>query len=471
MEPNKTVETSERKTPAQDLPEQEPTFVAVNSGGTATLHTWRNIRLIIGREYKYRVTQRSFVITSIILLVVVAIAAFVPTIVQFIASGTNSQTHIVVVNNAGTVAGMDETSLTAYINTELNGTSSASSAPYEITSEPSTNLGDLQNQVKNGKLDILLVLDREANQNLRFTYNTDASATSDSNLSTIQSLTQLFTFLDTAQRLGLTSQETQRLAAPPDLVVVHTQPSQNTLPTAAYVLAFGGVILILLSVSLYGGIVAAGVAEEKSSRMMEILVNVATPFQLLAGKIVGIGAACMTQMGCLVMVGIAALLLQTPLQAALFGAASGGFTQHLTEVSIPFYLLFLVYVLLAFFLYATLYAGLAVMVRRQEEVQSATILAQLPLIIGYLLFFLTVASPDATLTKVLSDVPFWSPMLMLMRIALGAAAWWEIVVTIVLMLVTIVACTWFAARLYRYGVLMYGQRPSLRQMVKLVRMN
>ena len=93
--------------------------------------------------------------------------------------------------------------------------------------------------------------------------------------------------------------------------------------------------------------------------MMEILVTAATPFQLMAGKIVGIGAACLTQMGCVVVVGIGALLLQTPLQAALFGANTGGFTQYLTGVSIPFYLLFLVYVLLAFFLYATLYAGLA----------------------------------------------------------------------------------------------------------------
>jgi ABC-2 type transport system permease protein len=213
------------------------------------------------------------------------------------------------------------------------------------------------------------------------------------------------------------------------------------------------------------------VAEEKSSRMMEILVNAATPNQLLAGKIVGIGAACLTQMGSLVVVGIAGLLLQTPLQAALFGASAGGFSQYLTAVSIPFYLLFLIYFLLAFFLYATLFAGLGAMVKRQEEVQSAIMFPVLLLVIGYLLFFLTVSSPDATLTKVLSYIPFWTPMLMLMRLAVGTVAWWEIAVTIALMLVTILACTWFTARLYRYGVLMYGQRPSLSQLVKLIGMS
>jgi len=90
--------------------------------------------------------------------------------------------------------------------------------------------------------------------------------------------------------------------------------------------------------------------------------------------------------------------------------------------------------------------------------------------IGYLLFFLTVATPDATLPKVLSYIPFWTPMLMLMRLAVGTVAWWEIVLTIALMLFAILACTWFASRLYRLGVLMYGQRPGLGQLVKLVRM-
>jgi ABC-2 type transport system permease protein len=463
------------ETPEQARPEQAHQAVAVSSGGAAARHILRNIRLIIGREYKYRVTQRSFVITSIILLVIVFLAAFIPTIVQYFTARTPSQTQVVVVNEAGPVAGLSEAMLTSYIGSELNGTNTGSRAPYAISSQPAASLGSLQNQVKNGKLDILLVLERVANQNIRFTYDTNASATNDSNLSTIQALAQLLTFLDTAHRLGLTSSQTQRLAAPPDLAVVRTQQSQNSRPVseiaAGFVLAYAGAILIYVSIGAYAGIVAAGVAEEKSSRMMEILVNAATPFQLLAGKIVGIGAACLTQMGCVVVVGIGALLLQTPLQAALFGANAGGFIQYLTGVSIPFYLLFLIYFLLGFFLYATLYAGLAAMVKRQEEVQSAIMLPQILMISGYLLFFLAVFTPDATLTKVLSYIPFWTPWVMLPRIALGTVAWWEIVVTIALMLGAILACTWFAARLYRYGVLMYGQRPSLGQLVKLVRMN
>src|SRR5260370_16667426 len=188
---------------------------------------------------------------------------------------------------------------------------------------------------------------------------------------------------------------------------------------------------------------------------MEILVNAATPFQLLAGKIVGIGAACLTQMTCLVVVGIGALLLQTPLQGVLFGAKAGSFIQYLPGVSIPFYLLFLIYILLAFFLYATLSAGLSAMVKRQDEVQNATILPRLLVTIGYLLFYLGAASPNAAWTKVLSYIPFWTPTLMLLRIALGTAAWWEVVLTIALMLLAILPCTCFPSCLYRYPLFMY----------------
>ncbi len=473
--PKKTVDTPERETPAQNVPEQGQTSVAVSSGGAATLHTWRNIRLIIGREYKNRVTQRSFIITSIILLVIVFLAAFIPTIVQLITARTTSQTQIVVVNDAGSVAGLDKTALDSYITSVLDGTNTGSLAPYAISSQPQASLGSLQSQVKHGKLDILLVLDRSAQGNLQLLYDTNADPNNDSSLSSIQALAQYLTVLDTAHRLGLTPSQTTRLFAPPSLTMMYTKPAQSTRPEseiiAGDVLAIVGAILIFMSVSIYGNIVAAGVAEEKGSRIMEILVNAATPFQLLAGKIVGIGAACLTQMGCVVVVGIGALLLQTPLQAALFGANAGGFSQYLTGVSIPFYLLFLVYFLLAFFLYATLYAGLAAMVKRQDEVQSATILPTLLVVTGYLLFYVALASPNAALTKVLSYIPFFTPGLMLVRLALGTVAWWEVVLTIALMLVAILACTWFAARLYRYGVLMYGQRPGLGRLLKLVRMN
>ena len=123
-------------TPEQERREQEQEAVAVSSGGAAAQHNLRNIGLIIGREYKNRVKARSFIITTVILLVIVFLAAFIPTIVQFVSPRSSGQTSIVVVNNARSVAGLNGTALTSYIGTELNGTSTGSQAPYAITSQP-----------------------------------------------------------------------------------------------------------------------------------------------------------------------------------------------------------------------------------------------------------------------------------------------------------------------------------------------
>jgi ABC-2 type transport system permease protein len=469
----KTVETS-----AQARREQEHRAVAVSSSGTAAQNTLRNIRLITGREYKYRVTQRVFIITSLILLAIVFLVPFIPTIVQLVQHITahpGSPTQVVVVNTAGTVAGLSEAMLVSYISSDLNGTTATSPAPYAISSQPQARLHSLHDQVKQGKLDILLVLDRSTQGNLQLLYYANADPNNDPSLSSIQALAQQLTVLDTAHRLGLTPSQTARLFAPASLTIAYTQQSQSARPASAiaasYVLAFAGVYLLFYAVFAYAMAVAHGVAEEKSSRVMELLVNAATPLQLLVGKIVGIGAAGLSQMACLVVVGLGALLLQAPLQAALFGANAGGLTLLFTGVFLPFYLLFLVYFLLEFFLYATLFAGLGAMVKRQDEVTSATQVPLMLLILGWIPVIFGFSSPNATWMKVLSYFPFWTSMLMLVRLALGTVAWWEIVMTVALMLVVISACTWFAARLYRYGVLMYGQRPGLKQLVKLVRMN
>ena len=234
-------------------------------------------------------------------------------------------------------------------------------------------------------------------------------------------------------------------------------------------LTFAGAYLLFYAVVTYATAVANGVVEEKSSRVMELLLNAATPWQLLVGKIVGIGAAGLTQMVCLVVVGIGALLLQIPLQAALFGTNVSGLTQYLSGISTPFLALFLVYFLLAYFLYASLFAGLGALVKRQDEVQSAIQIPLFLMVASLVLFYVAIFAPDETLTRVLSFVPFFTPVLMLARLGLGTVAWWEVVVTILLMVATIAACAWIAARLYRYGVLLYGQKPGLRQLARIMR--
>lgn len=471
----KTVAKPEKATSARGLPEQVQTPITVSAGGAATRHNLRNIRLIIGREYKNHITQRSFLISTILILILVAIGACIPTIVQFISARTYSPTRIAVIDNAGAIAGLNQVALDSYIKSALNGTDTTSHAPYTIISHSQASQGSLQTQVKNGTLDILLVLTRSAQGNLQFTYYSHADPNRDGNLSTIQTLAQQLNFLDSAQRLGLTPSQTRSLVAQPAFSVLSTQQNQNTRSgnqiITGYVLGYLGNILIYMAVTLYGMSVAMGVAEEKGSRVMEILVNAATPFQLLAGKIVGIGAAGLTQMVCIVLVGIGAILLQTPLQVALLGASNTGFLAIFTGLSIQFLLLLLLYFILGFLLYSTLFAALGALVKRQDEVRSAVQIPIILLVGGYVVSIIGITAPDATWMKVISYFPFWTPMIVLTRIGVGTVAWWEIVLTAGLMIVTIAVCAFISARIYRLGVLMYGQRPGLGQLLKLARMN
>lgn len=468
-----------KNTLVEETPTQEQSAIAVRSGNGSSHNLMRNIGLITVREYRNRVMKRSYVITTIILLLLAFIGTCVPTIIQVIAAHTNSQTRLAIVNNAGSIAGMNSDSLTKYIGSHLNGNNGASAdkAHYAVSSNSTGDLANLQKQVKDGSLNMLLVFERTANQDLHITTYTSinpTSSSSDQSVTQAQAIASQLNLLDKASRLGLTQQQSSSLFAPADFSVVNIQQNQDTRSVAervaGIILGYAGVLLIFMTVFLYGVGVAQGVAEEKGSRIMEILVNAATPFQLMVGKIVGIGAAGLTQMAALAVVAIGGLLLQTPLKAALLGNTAESFSFNLTGVSITMVLLIFVYFILGYLLYSTLFAAVGALVSRQDEAQSAATPLTWLFMIGYMTSFFAISSPNALWVTIMSYVPFWTPTLMLMRVALGAVAWWEIPLSLVLIAVMTVICAAIAARIYRFGVLMYGQRPGLGQVIKILRM-
>lgn len=470
-EPSGTV--LEKETPAR-----KQSVGAISTGGATRRQTLRNIGLVVGYEFRKRIRQRSFILTTILMLILVILGACVPTVVAYFTASSNAPTKLVVVNNAGPIAGMNDAALLRSIVATLNGTAPPTSGmpPYAIRTEPAgSNLGSLQQQVKDGTLSLLLVIDRAPNREIGFTSYTKtvtSSLNADPHLAQVQAMAGQLAVLDKAARLGLTPTQTASLFAQPAFHVENVgqgAPARSVAETVTgYILAYVGVILIFMSVYMYGYWVATGVAEEKGSRIMEILVNAATPFQLMAGKIVGIGSAGLTQMSAFVMVGIGALLLQTPLKGALLKGNPAGLNLDITASSITLLLLLLVYFLLGFLLYASIFAAVGALVKRQEEIQNAVQLPMWLLLIGYLVSFFGVYTPDASWVKVISYIPFWTPAVMLMRVGNGGVAWWEIVLTIALMLMAIAICAVLAARIYRFGVLMYGQKPGLRQLARLL---
>ena len=275
---------------------------------------------------------------------------------------------------------------------------------------------------------------------------------------------------DRLQRAGVGAEAGQILAPAPVEVQQSDpgaiDPEENF--GARYLFAMALVILTFMAVITYGTWVASSVAEEKSSRVMELLITAATPRQLLGGKVLGTGAAGLTQYLVVVVASILGFAVQRVLADRLYGSGGGNQIEGIDlGVLLPFGAFFLA----GFMLYATLYAALGSMASRQEEVQQVTGPMILVGMIGYFAAFIGLNTPDAPWIQALSLIPFFSPYLLPARTILSTVAPWEWAVAAIAMAVFLVAALSIAARIYAAGVLLYGQRPSLRAMLSAVRVD
>ncbi|WP_127128539.1 ABC transporter permease [Georgenia sp. SYP-B2076] len=218
---------------------------------------------------------------------------------------------------------------------------------------------------------------------------------------------------------------------------------------AAYGVAMAMISLLLFALIGSGSLIAMGVVEEKTSRVVEILLATIKPTQLLAGKILGIGIYGLFQV---VVIGGALAVAVTAL----------GLTEGI-EVSIGSALAMLVvWFLLGYAVFALLFGGFAALVSRQEDIGSVTTPLMFLLFIPYYVtMFMVPSNPDGTLVKILSQVPVFSPFMMPVRNAFGALAPWEMPLAIAVALVTIPILVWVAARVYQRGVLHTGGRMKL----------
>jgi ABC-2 type transport system permease protein len=228
-----------------------------------------------------------------------------------------------------------------------------------------------------------------------------------------------------------------------------------------FIIGFVMLFFIYMSVLFYGLFVMRGVIEEKQSRIVEVVISSVKPMQMMMGKLIGIGLVGLTQ------IGIWAL---SAAALSIFGAsvfASRGVTFPHIPLSLLVY--FVLYFILGYFLYATLYAMVGSTVSSEEDAQQAQIPVTLLIIVPMMIFGMVLANPNSTSSIVLSMVPFFAPTLMLMRIAIINPPLWQIILSMVIMLITIVGCVWVAAKIYRVGILMYGKRPSIAELGRWLR--
>lgn len=261
--------------------------------------------------------------------------------------------------------------------------------------------------------------------------------------------------------------------------------------TVNYALGFLAGILIYLFIFIYGNQIMQGVIEEKSTRIVEILVSSLRPFQLMMGKIVGIGAVGLTQfliwvflVGTLSTIVVGVLGMQMPqqqamemanpeLMAATSEAGDLGGILHVIE-SIDFVRLivaFIFYFLGGYLLYGALFAAVGAAVDAPSDAQQFMFPITIPLLVGYMsLFVFVLQDPYSSVSFWLSIVPLTSPIAMMGRISYGVP-FWELALSMGLLMLGFLGTTWMASKVYRIGILMHGTKPTYRTLLKWIRTN
>jgi len=207
---------------------------------------------------------------------------------------------------------------------------------------------------------------------------------------------------------------------------------------------------------------------EKSSRVMEMLISAATASQLVVGKIVGIGLAGLSQVTLVLIPAVLTMLLSGRIGDALLGPDAGtGAT--LSALSPGLLVAFMVYFVLGFGLYAALYAGAGSLLSREEDLQTVALPLSIPAVAGYFPAVLALSGSTSGVIRIASYIPLWSPFVMMSRLAVGKVEPWELALSIGLLVVTVPLVTLLAIRVYRAGVVMYGQPPSPRTFWRAIR--
>jgi ABC-2 type transport system permease protein len=228
-----------------------------------------------------------------------------------------------------------------------------------------------------------------------------------------------------------------------------------------FALAFMLVMMIYMSLILWGADIMNGVIEEKTSRVVEVVVSSVTPRTLFLGKLLGGGGAGLTQFAVW-----AATLVGVSAYGANLASVVGTPLPPVTPLLVAGFLACFV---LGFFIYGALYAMVGAAVNNPQEAQSLAFPAVAPLILSVVFAPVVIRQPDSTLSTVLSLIPFMTPILMYLRIAVFPPPAWQVALSFVLVVLAILAVVWAAARIYRVGILMYGKRPTLPEMIRWMR--
>ena len=230
----------------------------------------------------------------------------------------------------------------------------------------------------------------------------------------------------------------------------------------AYVIGF----IFYITLILYGNATLRTTLEEKTQRTAELMVSAVRPIHLLGGKVLGVALVSLTQLA--IWFGAGWFLLTRA------GLASGRIEQaanFIQQLSPPAYVViyFFIFFILGFLFYSGLFVSIGAMVTSETEAQQLQFPVTFPIIVSLMLMFLAIRDPSGSLVQVISMIPLFSPIVMIVRICVVLPPFWEIALSLALLLVGVWVSIWLAGRIFRVGLLMYGKRPSLPELIKWIR--
>ncbi len=437
------------------------------------------ISLIISREYLSRVKKRTFIIMT---LVGPLIFAALMGVAVFVTQADQTEHTILVVDTPGLITRFDDR-FKQYVPTCPECFAEKSGYTWRFTDAEITDEAFIE-----GDYTVMVELydDLYIHKNVNLYYKKVPS---------IQATSYVETSLESAvERARVLSEGTldyenyKRLKI--DLLVnkINIQKGDTYAQERAGV-GMGFSVIIFFFIFLFGAYVMRGVMEEKSNRIVEVIVSSVRPFQLMIGKIIGIGLVAITQLmiwvvfSFIIFTIVGALFEAGTLESAMGtaemmegGQANMDFESYLAQqdgfkllLEINWFVMlgtFVVYFVGGYLLYSGLFAAIGAAVDDENDVQQFMTPVMLPLFFSYFVAILSVSNPEGMAAQIFSFIPFTSPTVMMVRVAIGGVALWEWLLSVLILAGTCVGMIWIAAKIYRTGILMYGKRPSYRELWK-----
>jgi ABC-2 type transport system permease protein len=406
-----------------------------------------NIWLVAKREYLERIRAKSFLIMTILIPLLMGGLVFGAAL----ANGRAGNLHIAVVT-LDPKFGADlksELENTKRFDVNSDGESAKQSvSKVDVISPPTSDTrATLDNRLRNRGLDGYIWVTPPTTAHTRPTFEWVSKSKADIlTPALLGSGIRTTLTREGLGNLGMPTSEVDSLLKPVDLI--------TSDKSAAFASVYALFFLMYFVILFYGMNVARSIIEEKTSRIFEVLLATIRAEEMMAGKVIGVGAVGLTQVGIWI---VAGLLLTKYL---LIGS---GYTFAITAGQIMYFVIFF---LLGYILYSSVAAALGAMTSSEQELQQMNMFLMLPLIACSVVILRVVRDSDGFVSQAFSFFPFCTPLIMYVRIAVHQPPFWQIALSILILILTIIAILWFASRIYRVGILMYGKKPNLPEILR-----